>query len=223
MLDLVIFDCDGVLVDSEVIACRILADMVAEHVPGLDKARFAVESVGRSDKAVLEATAKEHGVAFPSGMVERVAMATQEALDRDLEPVSGAEAMLGMLELPRAVASNSRVDRVEASLAKTGLRRHFGNDLFGADLVSNPKPAPDLYLMALERTGTAASRAIVVEDSLSGLAAARGAGLRVIGFTGASGVPPEQAERLLANGAELVIDDLLALPALLEEVAARAS
>lgn len=215
--DLVIFDCDGVLVDSEIIACRILAERVALYVPQIDQAKFAVQSVGKTDESVLAETTARTGVQFPADMSDQVRRAIDAALESELQPVAGAAAMLEALPLPRAVASNSQRARVVASLTKTGLRAHFNEDLFGADMVAHPKPAPDLYLLALERTGTAAEKAVVVEDSVAGLTAARAAGLRVVGFTGASGVPPGQAERLMQGGASVVIDKLADLPGLLAD------
>lgn len=217
MLDLVIFDCDGVLVDSEIIACRVLAEMVGHYVPQIDQARFAAESVGRTNDAILSDLSATYNAPFPDDMKAQVRLAIDKDLAANLQPVTGATAMLGALTLPRAVASNSHSDRLMASLTKTNLLRHFNEHVFGVDRVPNPKPAPDLYQLALEMTGVAAERAVVVEDSLTGLTAARAAGLSVIGFIGASGVADGQTELLMDAGASIVIDTLAALPALLSE------
>lgn len=215
MPDLVIFDCDGVLVDSEILAGQVLAEKVAQFVPQIDKKRFAEQAVGRTDASVLADTAAHYQVSFPPDMHANLRLEVDRALAEQLQPVPGVADMLEQLALPRAIASNSSRARILRSLGKTGLRGYFGEDLFGADMVDHPKPAPDLYLLALARTGHDAERAIVVEDSIAGLRAARAAGLRVIGFTGASGVPETQADQLKADGAETVIDDMRRLPAML--------
>ncbi len=106
------------------------------------------------------------------------------------------------------MASNSRRHNVESSLARAGLTERVAGNIFSADMVVSPKPAPDVYLLAAERMGVAPARCLVVEDSPTGVRAALGAGMQVIGFTGASHIPPGHPKTLLDLGVIAVIEHM---------------
>jgi HAD superfamily hydrolase (TIGR01509 family) len=131
---------------------------------------------------------------------------------QELLPVNGIAATIASLPYRRCVCSSSAPERLRLSLEVTGLAPLFGKDVFSAAQVQHGKPAPDLFLLAARTLGEVPSDAIVIEDSPLGIAAARAAGMRSIGFVGASHVSPDLRERLRAAGADLVIDAMVDLP-----------
>lgn len=201
---LVIFDCDGVLVDSE----RLIVDAEVRifarlgHPTPRDEiiARF-VGTTGDDFRQRIEET-------FGPDGYRRWKELYQDWFDRefyrDLRPVDGIREALEALPQRRCVASNSTHERVRRSLHATGLAGHFGNHVFSADDVTRGKPAPDIYLHAARTMHTPPSRCIVVEDSQPGVRAARSAGMRVLAYTGGitSGHPLEGAHTTLFTGME---------------------
>ena len=215
---LVIFDLDGVLVDSEHLAARAVAEEAADWGSTVSAAEVLARFVGLTDKRIGQVLSAEAGGQLPADFAERVHRRALALIDRELEPVPGARAALETLALPRCVASNSRPDRVIRSLAATGLSAHFADDtLFSAAQVARPKPAPDLHRHVAAEMGIQAAEAVVIEDSETGVAAAVAAGMTVLGFVGAGHITDRdaQAARLTAAGASLVFDELRTLPDLL--------
>lgn len=215
---LVIFDLDGVLVDSEILAARAVAEVAAGWGVRLDAKQVLTRFVGLTDEHIGRKLSDEAGAALPDDFADRVHRHAMGLIERELEAVPGAQATLERLALARCVASNSRPDRVESSLTAAGLRHHFADDaLFSAKLVGRAKPAPDLHLHAAAAMAVAPGEAVVIEDSETGVQAAVAAGMAVLGFVGAGHVtdPDGQAARLRAAGAEQVVDDLNVLPELL--------
>ena len=207
-MDAVIFDCDGVLVDSEVIASRVVADMFVTHVPGLDRDEFVRDLAGVSDAEVIERCRNDFGAEFPDDFLQQVEDAVDDALNRDLRAIPGAAVVVRNISLAKAVASNSRRARVDRSLRRANLSDAFGERIFSAEQVALPKPAPDVYLLAAEGLHASPDHCLVVEDSTAGVTAATAAGMTVIGFTGASHVQPGHAEALLQAGAVEVVADM---------------
>lgn len=183
---LVIFDCDGVLVDSEVIASRIFAECLAETGIAMSLDQATAFGVGKSAVTLAVEVERVYGRPLPAGFIETMRARTLAAFSRELKPMDGVAALLAGLALPRCVASNSHIDRVRHALCTTGLLGFFGDRLFTAAMVARSKPAPDLFLYAAAAIGVAPSDCLVVEDSLSGVAAARAAGMAVVGFYGGS-------------------------------------
>lgn len=210
--DLVIFDCDGVLVDSERLVNRIAADFFTQHglpiEPDALRARFKGKTM--KDLAVW-AEAELAGRIQPDWLYE-LGMATAHGFQQQLRIVDGIMPVLETLVERNAlmcVASNSPPARLALTLSVTGLDRLFGGRIFSASLVPRSKPAPDLFLHAAERFGIAPARCAVVEDSPSGIRAARAAGMAVFGYAG-----DEDPEVLAAAGA-VVFQSMAALPELL--------
>jgi HAD superfamily hydrolase (TIGR01509 family) len=183
---LVIFDCDGVLVDSEVIASRIFAECLGEAGVALTADEAMRFGVGKSAVTLALAVEKQFGRALPADFIEEMRARIIDAFTGELKPVDGAAALLSGLKLPRCVASNSHIDRVRHALATTGLLPQFGPHIYTAAMVARGKPAPDLFLYAAARHGVAPEQCLVIEDSLSGIAAALAAEIPVVGFVGAS-------------------------------------
>lgn len=217
-MELIIFDCDGVLVDSECIADRVLEQFLAEQLPDRDVMPLVRDSAGLTTAAVLERAVATTGQPLPDDALACVEQAIQRALDEELQPLPGVFEALDAITLSKAVASNSALLRIERSLHKTGLIDHFGGQLFSAEMVARPKPHPDLYHYIAERLAVAPERCLVVEDSIAGVTAARSAGMTVIGFTGASHTGPDQTEPLRRAGAVEVVDSMALLPGLIGSV-----
>ena len=216
MHDVVIFDCDGVLVDSEYLVIEIESDMLAELGAQISPADIARHFTGLSDAAMNAALASDWGVTLPETFdAERTKRAT-EAFEQSLTPVPGIADVLAWLSLPRCVASSSAPERISSSLSLTGLAGYFGDHLYSAAMVEHGKPAPDLFLFAANKLHAPPERCIVIEDSPHGVEAGRAAGMHVIGFTAGRHCTPDHAERLTAAGAHAVAATSSALRLVLE-------
>ncbi|MFI7439845.1 HAD family hydrolase [Nonomuraea indica] len=203
--ELVILDCDGVLVDSERIAVRVGTAALRRLGRRLDEREFAARFVGCSEEHWLRAV----GPDVPPGWHEQLAAEHAAAVEAELTPVAGMPEALARITLPTCVASNGGHAKIARSLRLTGLAERFAGRVFSAEDVARGKPAPDLFLHAAATLGVPPERCVVVEDSPFGVAAARAAGMRCLGFTG--GLTP--AARL--SGATALFDDPRDLPDLL--------
>jgi HAD superfamily hydrolase (TIGR01509 family) len=183
--DLIIFDCDGVLVDSEVLSCRCLSKALAAYGIDLGVDQAPDLFLGRSVTAV-----REHYEALGHSIPEQFSAELREdvraAFLSALCPIEGVSSVLEGLQIPHCVASSSDVDRVSLSLSLTGLAPHFDSQLFTSQMVKRGKPAPDLFLYAAERMQADPRHTLVIEDSISGVRAAKAAGMTVWGFVGGS-------------------------------------
>ncbi len=212
---LVIFDCDGVLVDSEVIANRVLAALLSQHGYPLTARECHDQFVGRTIPHVI-ATVRDAGVDLPEAFEAQLKQRDAEAFARDLKPVDGVRAALERLHgQPICVASSGSSEKIRSSLTLTGLLKFFDPHLFSARDVAQPKPAPDVFYHAAARMNVDPTRCTVIEDTAVGVEGAKRAGMRVFGFLGASHRVPEDAGMLRAAGADLVFDDMAQLPELL--------
>lgn len=209
--DLVIFDCDGVLVDSEPIANRVFAEQLATVGVRMEVREVMARFVGKTRDGCLALAAELAGRALPGDFAAAWDAALFDALAREVRPVAGIEAVLDTLAHPFCVASNSSPRRLRLVLECTGLVRRFEGLQFSAADVARPKPAPDLFLHAASRLGVAPSRCVVVEDTPTGARAAREAGMRVLAYAGA---PHADRARLASEGA-MLFDDMSALHGLL--------
>lgn len=184
--DLVIFDCDGVLVDSETISCSILADNLTRIGFPVDLDYVNEHYLGRSFDVIKADYLRFAGRPLPRGFVDAWYRDLFTAFRRNLKPIDGAAEVLRRLTIPKCVASSSSPARLALSLEVTGLATLCGTDIFDASLVSRGKPAPDLFLYCAERMGATPRRTLVVEDSITGIAAAAAAGMTAWGFVGGS-------------------------------------
>jgi len=209
-VDLVIFDCDGVLVDSERLAVRVDVAMLHELGWPLSEAEVIERFVGRSDRDTREAIEAHLGRVLPDGWDAQVNRLYREAFAAGLTPVAGVVDALERISLPTCVASSGTHEHLRYTLGLTGLYERFEGRIFSAEEVARGKPAPDLFLLAARRMGAAPDRCVVVEDSLSGVRAARAAGMRVLGFAGGL----TRAE-MLAGPATTVFDEMRELPGLI--------
>ena len=202
--DLIIFDCDGVLVDSEVLSCRCLSEVLAGYgiSLGLDQALDLF--LGRSMTAVLDHY-KTIGRLDPEQFSAELRAGVRAAFLSALCPIEGVSSVLEGLQTPHCVASSSDVDRVSFSLSLTGLASHFDGRLYTSQMVERGKPAPDLFLHAAERMQADPSRTLVIEDSISGVRAGKAAGMTVWGFVGGSHYQSRDGKAILCEaGADRV-------------------
>lgn len=185
-VDLIIFDCDGVLIDSEKISARMLIEELATLGVTVDLAYVARNFLGRSYPVVMDQIRRDFAVVLQDGFEEAYRNRLLAAFERDLQPMPGAAEVLRTLGLPWCVATSSSPRRVEASLRLTGLWPLAADKVFTASEVPRGKPAPDLFLHAARRMGADPARCLVIEDSLTGIRAARAAGMPVWRFVGGS-------------------------------------
>jgi HAD superfamily hydrolase (TIGR01509 family) len=202
--ELVIFDCDGVLVDSEVISSRIFAACLNETGIMLTVDEAIAFGVGKNATTLAAAVEQEFGRPLPIGFAEDMRTRVMAAFTDELKALDGIDRLLTALTLPRCVASNSHIDRVRHALSSTRLLSHFEPHIYTAAMVAHGKPAPDLFLLAAARHRVAPEQCLVVEDSLSGVAAARAAGIPVAGFVGGSHCRPGHAETMREAGCAAV-------------------
>jgi HAD superfamily hydrolase (TIGR01509 family) len=211
---LVIFDCDGVLVDSEPIANRVLAEALNEAGYAISLDEAVARFVGRSMASVIAMVETDHGRSLPEGWLEDCQARTFEAFRRDLLAMPGMEEALKRISVPVCVASSGAPDKIAHSLSLTGLDRFFDGNLFSASMVARGKPAPDLFLYAARTMGVEPEQCLVIEDSVPGVEAAVAAGMRVLGFVGGGHADAALESRLESAGAR-VFSEMIELEALL--------
>ncbi|MFE5626210.1 HAD family hydrolase [Streptomyces virginiae] len=209
-IELVIFDCDGVLVDTERIATRIQVSLGAELGWPLTEGDVVDLFMGRSNASVREQIAARLGEETAGIWEKRFVQLHREAVDAGLTAVDGLPEALDAITLPTCVASSGSHEKMRHTLGRTGLHDRFAGRIYSATEVARGKPAPDLFLYAAQRMGVDPAACAVVEDSRPGVDAARAAGMRAFGFGG--GMTP--AERLEGPGTR-VFHDMRDLPGLI--------
>ncbi len=208
---LLIFDCDGVLVDSEGLSCQLDAELLTEFGVPYTAEDVAREFIGVSLKDQIARIKGEHGITLPADFSERLNRRLFARFETDLKPIEGVREAILALPVPRCVASSSVPERIALSLRVTGLSDLFDH-IFSATQVPRGKPAPDLFLHAAAQMGVGAEECVVIEDSTAGVQAAVAAGMRIIGFTGGGHCGPEHGAKLRSAGASVVIDRMADLP-----------
>jgi HAD superfamily hydrolase (TIGR01509 family) len=217
-IDLVLFDCDGVLVDSEIIAARIESDLLTAAGYPIEPEEIASVYAGLTFKQMLLRIEKDSGQLFQANLLDEHKKLIERRLASDLQAIEGVHEAVHSVTTKRCICSNSSSERLKTMLTKTHLISFFGDNLFSAGETPSAKlkPAPDVYLYGAEKMGANPKKCFVVEDSVHGVAAARAAGMRVIGFTGGSHSQPGHADQLTEAGAETVIRRWADFPAVLE-------
>ena len=182
---LVIFDCDGVLVDSEPLAARVFAEHLGKFGVFLTASECEAKFRGHTMEYCLSVLHTEYPGTLPHDFLDSLAWATQEAFGKDLRPVRGVERVLQWLQaqgVPFCVASNGALGKVWHSLEVTGLRSYFGDYCFSAEQVKHGKPHPDLFLFAARAMAADAAQTLVIEDSIAGVTAAMRAEMKVLRY-----------------------------------------
>lgn len=208
--DLIIFDCDGVLVDSEIIVNRIFAELLTEVGFPITYEEIARQFIGKSLETCLEIIEQSYGKPVPKNFIERCKQREFAAFHQELQPVSGIIETLEQITLPRCVASNSSHRHIQLVLKLTGLLKQFEGKIYSAYDVARPKPFPDLYLYAARQMETNPERCLVIEDSVPGVQAGCAAGMTVFGYA-------QRSDRaaLIDAGAKVVFSEMQQLAKLL--------
>lgn len=219
---LIIFDCDGVLVDSEPLAALAYERVYDRHGMAGVGPDIIAQCIGMKQADII---AKIHGLTghlLSDDRQDDIWLETRQLFTERLEPTEGIAAFLDDLTAARCVASSSSMERIHHSLAVTGLAHHFGDAIFSSSMVARGKPAPDIFLFAAERMGVEPSGCVVIEDSPFGVQGAVAAGMVAIGFTGGGHTYPGHAERLIEHGAAVACADWNAVSREIERVRAYA-
>jgi HAD superfamily hydrolase (TIGR01509 family) len=216
-IDLVIFDCDGVLVDSEIIAARVEAELLTAAGYPIEADDLARLYAGLTFRDIMLRIERESQQLFQASLIEDAEKLVDKRLRNEVRAIDGVHEAVATVSSKRCICSNSRADRLDMMLTKTRLKPFFADHVFSSlDTPSGkPKPAPDVFLFAAERLAADPRRTFVIEDSVHGVAGARAAGMRVIGFTGASHSHLGHADLLTEAGAETVIRRWADFPAVL--------
>lgn len=203
MYELIIFDCDGVLINSEMIAARVEAAAYKREGFEMEPLGFAEHFAGMTHHAIQETIEEELERELDKDFQDKLSEAFLELADTEMTAVPGVEEMLDMVEGPRCICSNSASDYLQRYLSDVGLYERFAPHIFSAGEVGNKesKPDPNVFQVAAQTFGVEPKACLVVEDSSSGVKAAVAAGMTAIGFVGADHTWPGHAEVLMQAGA----------------------
>ena len=207
--DLLILDCDGVVVDSEPIAARVLAEMIGELGVPMTTQEAIERFVGQTFETTLHGVATQLGAPLPRAFAVAYRERSFAALADEVSVMPGLLAALDLITIPCCIASNGPHAKLRITLGATGLLARFNGRIHSAAEVARGKPFPELFLHAARQHGAEPARCLVIEDSASGIAAARAAGMTVLGFCAAA-----PARRLLEAGAHRCFTHMHELPAL---------
>ncbi|MDE5458580.1 HAD-IA family hydrolase [Bradyrhizobium sp. CSA112] len=221
--DLIIFDCDGVLVDSEVISCRAHAEILSRHGYPITSEQVFHRFLGRSTRQANMEVEAELGRALPDDFHVQLQDELFRSFEADLEAVPHIHAALDEISQAICVASSGSHQRMHVTLGRSRLYDRFAPNIFSAAQVTNGKPAPDLFLFAAEQMHVTPERCVVIEDSVPGIAGGRAAGMTVFGFHGGSHCRPGYGDRLRDAGAVAVFDDMRQLPGLIRKIGVEAA
>lgn len=219
--DLTLFDCDGVLVDSEIIAAKVESKLLTEAGYPISVEEMGERFAGMTWKNILLTIEKEVDIPLSASLIDKSEQLLDQRLAREVKAIEGVQYALSRIAGPRCICSNSSLQRLDMMLTKVGLKEFFAPHIYsakdlGADRV---KPKPDIFLHGAQQFNVSPSKCIVIEDSVHGVHAAREAGMRVIGFTGASHTYTSHADKLTDAGAETVIARMQDLPGVIAAMA----
>ncbi|MFT3674080.1 HAD family hydrolase [Aestuariivirga sp.] len=211
----IIFDCDGVLIDSEEISMEIDRRLLAENGVHISEGEMHQRFVGKTFAAMVSEVEAQTGQPLPTDLEARKDVLMLEVYRKELKPIAGVREALAAITLPKSIGTNGPRARAMEALSIVGIKQHFGERMTTFEDVKNGKPAPDIYLLAAERAGFAPGQCAVVEDSVTGVAAAVAAGCVTFGFTGSQVHRSEHALKLVELGATAVFDDMAQLTGLI--------
>jgi HAD superfamily hydrolase (TIGR01509 family) len=220
-VDLIIFDCDGVLVDSEVISCRAHAETLTRHGYPITAEQVLERFLGVSDREARQTIEREMGRELPDDFEAQMKQAALQRYTGELGAIPNIGEAIDAIRLPKCVASSGTPEKIHHGLTCAGLYDQLAPHIFSATQVSRGKPAPDLFLFAAEQMKAQPARCLVIEDSVPGVTGGCAAGMTLLGFHGGSHCPPGHAEMLRAAGATFTFDDMRMLPDLIARTGRR--
>lgn len=203
----IIFDCDGVLMDSEALACQVSAQILTERGYAISTEQYIDRFMGLGFKNVLKIIKDETGIEITVTQEEKDGV-RGPIFEEHLKATPGTLEAISQLSLPFCIASGSSQERLMHTLGIVGLDEYFKDRVFSAEQVSRPKPAPDVFLFAAQKLGIAPHDCLVIEDGHLGAQGAKEAGMKVYGFTGASHMNEERIQMLSNAGAEVLFSDM---------------
>jgi len=215
MIKHILFDCDGVLVDTEFTAAQVMVEAMTNRGADIDFEYYLHNLSGSTFSAILDTY---FGVSLKGEEKIQFIDALEKKIVAKVEPILGVEKMLQSISIPMSIVSNSAIWQVKEEIEQTGIDHYFTGKIFSSELVINPKPAPDVYNFAVEKLNIAKSELLVIEDSIIGASAALTAGLQVIGFAGASHILPGHKENLLKLRVSQVAMDMKELTAIINSL-----
>lgn len=220
MLKHVLFDNDGTIVDSEIIAVRTTLSLLAPYGFQMSEQEYSRRFPGLLERDILAIIQKEYGIRVADNYFDQLRTLHNTAFDRELRAITGMPTIFRNLKTPKSMVSNGSVRHVERCLRRVRLRSALDGHIFSAEHVERPKPHPDVYHLAVEKLSLKPAEILVVEDSPTGVVAAKEAGLQVVGFLGAAHIHDGHDTRLLECGADFIAEDAKSLGKLLEKFGA---
>ena len=221
-IDLIIFDCDGVLVDSEVISCRAHAEVLTRHGYPITSDQVLARFLGVSDREARQTIESEMARKLPDDFEAQMKQAALQRYAGELVAIPHIGEAIAAIGLPKCVASSGTPEKIRHGLTCAGLYDILTPHIFSAVQVARGKPAPDLFLFAAEQMEAEPSKCIVIEDSVPGVIGGHAAGMTVLGFHGGSHCRTGHADLLRAAGAALTFADMRQLPGLIAGIGAEA-
>jgi HAD superfamily hydrolase (TIGR01509 family) len=216
--DLIIFDCDGVLIDSEMLSNRLEVEFLKSFGIECDLSDYMARFVGKNTKNVLEGIELLYGIQLSESFWKSVEENTFKVFQAELKPITGIFEFLASIDKAKCVASSSSLDRLDMTLKVTGLFDRFSPYIFSSEQVNRGKPAPDLFLFAAKQMQVPSDQCIVIEDSPTGVRAGVAAGMTVLGYAGGSHIQPGHQAKLLDEGAIKVFAEMSELSTWLEKL-----
>lgn len=211
--ELLIFDFDGVLIDSEQMGCQVWADMFGKLGIDVSVETMLTHYTGKSGPNICSQVENDYGCSLPVDFLDQVNTAVEGLFETELDVVNGVHETMEKLRLPMCVASGSRPERLFQCLRVTGLDKYFNKEnVFSSHEVKNGKPAPDIFLYAAKKMNVAPEKCIVIEDSIAGVQAGKAAGMYVLGFSGGSHCREDHPGKLKTVGADVNFSSFALLP-----------
>ena len=217
-IELIIFDCDGVLIDSEIIVCRLTSEEFTRLGFPVSTQHVIERFAGRPEHEMIEEVEAEWGQAVPPEFFTSLKRRVEEAYATELQIMPGIAELLEGLRADFCVASSSYPTKLRLGLETVGLYKRFAPNVVSASYIAHGKPAPDIFIYAAGWMQTTVTKCLVIEDSIPGVRAAVAAGMRVFGYTGGTHCPPGHEKRLLEAGAERVFGDFAAMDGVLQGI-----
>ncbi|MBR1210508.1 HAD family hydrolase [Bradyrhizobium sp. JYMT SZCCT0180] len=215
---LIIFDCDGVLLDSEVISCRAHAETLTRHGYPITADQVLQRFLGVSDREARLTVEAELGCSLPDDFEAQMKQAALQRYADELGAIPHIGEAIAAIDLPKCVASSGTPEKIRHGLTCAGLYDVLAPNIFSATQVTRGKPAPDLFLFAAEQMNIRPAQCLVIEDSVAGVTGGRAAGMTVLGFHGGSHCGAGHAELLRTAGAAVTFDDMRQLPDLIGRI-----
>jgi HAD superfamily hydrolase (TIGR01509 family) len=215
--DLVIFDCDGVLIDSEILANRSEVELLKSYGIEFELDDYMARFVGKSTKDVLKSIESLYNISLPAEFRKLAGEKIYEVFKKELKPIPGVLELINSIDKPKCVGSSSSLNRLDVTLKFTGLFDLLSPHIFSAEQVSRGKPAPDLFLFAAAQMKVDPTRCIVIEDSPHGVRAGVDAGMTVLGFVGGSHIQHQHDLKLKKEGAIEVFSTMSEILVCLEQ------